>query len=200
MSTQIKKDTFGPLTTHEDSGPGILIAFPDESEFRFGLVELCKSDAAKAALATLIQEAPVLVRLAVHGSSQKFGDSYASAGSKEQPLSYAKGRVKEVHEQILAGDWRVTGEGGVKITQLARALARATGNTEEDAQAVINGHAEAAGMTEAGHKAWLKELRAQDAIKAAIAAIKLEDAEKAAKNAPKAGNVADLGALFPAAE
>ena len=188
MSTQIKKNVFGPLTTSADSDPAVKIVFPDGSEHVSRLSDF---------------KPEVVIRLALHGLSQKLGDSYAGAADEENPLGYAKESVTDVHGQLVNGDWRVTGTGGSRITLLARALARATGQTVEAAQGVIDVKAEYGddGKPSEAGKAFLKAVRADAAIKAAVAEIKLEDAQKAKAKLGATGEKADvstLGALFTA--
>lgn len=178
--SQIKKEVFGPLTANDSAEPGVSIVFPN----------------GKTA-AVILNELPpaIITRLAVHGLSQKLGDSYASAGKAENPLGFAIGRVEDVMTQLMAGDWRVTGgEAGPRVTLLARALARATGNSVEDAVAVIQDKADS--LDEDAYKAWTKALNAQAAIKKAKAEIKLEDAQAAAAKAPTGGDADDLASLL----
>jgi len=179
MSKGIKKVVSGPLTGEDESAAGVVLQFPDGTKAACNLEDLSPE---------------MVTRLAVHGLSQKLGDSYAGAASEENPLAYAKSRVNDVLAQLASGDWRVTGEGGPKVTLLARALARATGKDLSDCVAVIAAHD---GDEDEG-KAFKKTLRGQPAIKEATAAIKLEDAQKAAKKTAGASDEQeqDLGALF----
>lgn len=181
------KSVSGPLTTAVDDAPGVVIKFPDESLLSLVLEKLSES---------------VVTRLAVHGLSQKLGDSFAGAASEENPLTYAKERVAAVIKQLTDGEWRVTGAGGPRVTLLARALARATGQTLEAAIEVLT-EKEAELDNEETKKAdnpwkqWQANLRSQPAVKKATSDIKLEDATKAAAAAPDAKTQqADLGALF----
>lgn len=188
MSAQIKKQVFGPLTGNADAEPGVAFAFPD------GHVETIR-------LSELPQE--MVFRLAVHGLSQKGGDSYASAGGEENPLGAAKDWLKATLDQIRKGDWRVTTPGGFRATMLAKALARVTGKSIEDAQAVVDVHSELDddGKPSEKGKAWLKSMRANEQIKAATAAITLEEqkakeAKLKAQAAKGGGDAGDLAALF----
>ena len=188
MSTRIEKTLFGALTGNADQPAGVKFAFPDGHTETILVSEL--SDAMKE-------------RLIVHGLSQKGGDSYASAGKEENPLAAAKAWLKETLEQVRKGDWRVTAVGGFRATLLAKALARVTGKTIEEAQGVVDLHSELdddGKPSEAG-KAWLKAMRANEQIKAASAAITLEEqeAKKAklkAQAAKGGGDASDLAALF----
>jgi len=188
MATHVKKVLAGPLTANGEGPAGVAFVGPDGSVF--GSVSLADVPAA------------MLTRLALHGISQKVGDSYANAAKAENPLTFVRDAIKETIEQIVKGEWRITTAGGIRVSLLARALARATGKTPEEAQGVIDLYSDLddeGEPSEAG-KAWLKNIKAQDAIKAATAAIKLEDNEKAkarlAERAAKGGDAADLGALF----
>ena len=184
MATQVKKVVQGPFTALErdddgnDLEPGVTFVV-DGEEHTILLSELPES---------------VVTRLAVHGISQKVGDSYASAASVEDmtPLAYAKKQIAETIQQLRGGEWRVTVAGGPKATLLARALARVTGRTlEESISAVEN-------LNDEQKKAYRKDPR----IVAASAEIKLEDAQKAKERAAnRAGQTdaeptVDLGSAF----
>lgn len=180
--TNIAKEVYGPLTKegHTQDAPAVEVVFPDGNTERVALSDL---------------PAEVVTRLAVHGLSQKLGDSYASAGQQENPLAFAKQRVADVAAQLREGDWRVTSEGGTTVTLLGRALARATGQTEEAAMAKIREREE--GDEDEG-KAFKKALRAHPDIKKATADIKAEDAKKAQERAAglETGEAPSLGQLF----
>ena len=122
----------------------------------------------------------IIAKLAIHGASQKLGDSYAGAkkaceGSEIDPADYARGQVNGVIEQLIAGDWTVrTGAGGPAVTDLAKALAEATGNNEDE-------WAERLADATADEK---KELRKHPAVKAAMDRYRAERAAaKAAQSA-----------------
>ncbi len=175
MSTQIKKVVSGPLTANVEEPAGVVFQYPDGKSISVLLSELSQD---------------MITRLAVHGISQKLGDAYASASKQENPLGWAKEQVQEGLKQLKEGDWRVTTAGGPRATLLARALARATGNELDAAIEVVDG------LDDDQRKALHKD----PAIKQAKAAIKLEDAQKAAERAKGAtaeeGSGADLGAMF----
>lgn len=188
MSAQIKKVVFGALTAKADEAAGVAFAFPDGETVTIRLSELPRE---------------MVERLAVHGLSQKGGDSYASAGSEENPLGAAKEWLKATLEDLRKGAWRVTTAGGFRATMLARALARVTGQTVEAAQAVVdlNSELDDDGKPSENGKAWLKKMRANEQIKAATAAITLEDqkakeAKLKAQAAKAGGDAGDLAALF----
>lgn len=167
--TQISKDVFGPLTPNATEAPAVRITFPDDTVQSLSLEGLSDE---------------VITRLAVHGMSQKLGDSFAGAGKEENPLAFAKARVQAVIEQLKAGEWRVvTGGGG--ISQLAKAFARATGRTEEECQKVLDDKQAELDNEERklADNPWLqfrKQLSNQPAVKKALNEIKLEAAKKAA--------------------
>lgn len=133
-------------------------------------------------------------RLALHGASQKIGDSYADAASETDPLAFAKESVKETIAQLYAKDkggldtWRVGGGGGARTNDLAVATARATGQTLEDSIELVDA------MSDDDKKAWRKKPKIASAL-AAIAAEKAiakakklaEAAEKEDKDAAAAG-------------
>jgi len=176
MSTQIKKVVAGVLTANPEAKPGVIFTLPDGKQFAIALGDLPPT---------------VVTRLAVHGLSQKIGDSYAGASEAESPLAYARGAIEETIKQLLAGDWRVAAAGGgPRATLLARALARVTGKALEDSIGVVDNLTDDA----------KKELRANPAIKASTAAIKLEDqaaqAEKLKKVAAAGGDATGLAGLF----
>lgn len=168
MATQIKKYVFGPLTGQPDAEPAVTIRFPDDTEETLKLSEA--KGMTSEFVTQLVESVPVAVRSIIHGWSQKVGDSYAGAAKAEAggetPLAFAKRRVAEVMTQIRNGEWRVTTEGGPRVTELAKGLARATGNTVEEAvQALADKQAELDNeekkKADNPWKQWSAELRAQ---------------------------------------
>lgn len=118
-------------------------------------------------------EEAVQRRAALHGLSQKIGDSYSGSETPEAARTVAEAVI----EQLVAGNWNSVSEGSSapKVGVLAEALSRATGRTLEEASAVV------AGMAEEASKA----LRAHPSIKAAADAIRAEkSAAKAQEAAP----------------
>lgn len=82
----------------------------------------------------------MLVQLALHGASQKIGDSYAGAANavKDSDMTieeYVLSQVTEGIKQLYEGDWsiRTGGTAGPRVTDLARALAEAYGVEESEA-------------------------------------------------------------------
>lgn len=76
-------------------------------------------------------------RLALHGISQKVGDSYSGAGDEADPVAFAEACIEETIAQLYAGDWRVTGGGGPRVSDLAKALSRLNGKSVEDNQKAL---------------------------------------------------------------
>lgn len=124
---------------------------------------------------TLDALSPEIVRnLALHGLSQKLGDSY----SGESDVAVAKTKAEAVAQRLAEGNWKAVREAGSggRITDLAQALAQVTGKTVEEAVAAI----------EAMDKAQKSGLRKHPRIKAATAAIAAARAAKAAEDAADA--------------
>jgi hypothetical protein len=168
MSKAISKATYGPLTVNGDAAPGVVISFPDETRL-------------EAVLASL--PADVVTRLAVHGLSQKLGDSYANAAKQPNPLAWAKEAAKETLDQLLAGTWRVAAAAGEpRVTQLARAVARAFGISVEAAVETFTDKEEE--LSEEDYKTFVKTVKADAKVKKALADIRAEDAAKAAAALP----------------
>jgi hypothetical protein len=134
------------------------------------------ADGAKAEVALESLPSNIVTLLALHGLSQKLGDSYASV--KGDVLA-AKNKFEAVLKQLMAGEWkqaREGGEGGSKVTELAEAIARFKSAPIEKANAVV------AKATDEQVKAW----RANAKIKAIIAEIRAEKAAARAKAAEEA--------------
>lgn len=121
----------------------------------------------------------IVLRLALHGASQKIGDSYAGAGGDDvaDPLAFTKEAIAATIKQLYDGDWRTAAVGGPRISDLAVAISQLTGQSVE---AVSETLAEA---TAEQQKAMQKEPR----IAAKLAEIRAKRAaEKAAAMAKKA--------------
>ena len=127
-----------------------------------------------------LSKAEALVRhLALHGASQKIGDEYSSAGSKPDPLAYAKACVQDMIERLYRGDWKQASAGiGKRANQFVLAFAEASGLSVEEAAAHIDG------LEEEEKKA----LQAKPKIKAIILRMR---AEAAAAKAAKAAKLAE---------
>ena len=123
--------------------------------------------------------AEIISRLAMHGLSQKIGDSYAGAEPGE---SYD--RAAAVLKDLQEGNWSTrVAASGPRTTQLAEALAAATEQTLEAAAARIEQ------MDDEEKKA----LRTHPVIKAQLATIKARKAQEAAEKA--AAGAADAAPL-----
>lgn len=122
----------------------------------------------------------IVRNLAMHGLSQKLGDSYASV---KGDVAAAKAKFEAVLKQLMSGEWkqaREAGEGGTKVTELAEAIARFKNAPIEKANAVV------AQASDEQVKTW----KANAKIKAIIAQIR---AEKAAARAAEAEAKAGAG-------
>lgn len=137
----------------------------------------------------------IVTRLALHGLSQKAGDSYASAkaavesGDYPSAEAFAREQVEGVVAMLTAGQWTSAREGGggvARVSLLVEAYARLKGCEVAEAKAIIDG------LDDDQQKA----AREVPAIKAAIATIKAERAAAAAEKASaKAGDTKGLEAL-----
>ncbi len=131
----------------------------------------------------------MLIQLALHGASQKIGDSYASAkaqtdGTEIDPAEWSRGQAAGVVAQLLASDWTVRVAGTSAVTDLAQALSEAVGCSIEDAVARL-------GDADADDK---KALRKHPDVAAVLARIKSERATaRLAQAEAKAGTGPDLG-------
>jgi hypothetical protein len=151
----------------------VTITFEDGSELVMSLSEL---------------ESDIITQLALHGLSQKGGDSYAGDKDRAQELASA------VWDNLKAGNWSVRGEGGPRVTQLVRALVMklaAAGKeiTEADAAAKV------AELDDDSKKALQAALAPELAqVKAADAAAAAERAKKKAESTEDTG--IDVAALL----
>ena len=123
----------------------------------------------------------MVMRLAVHGLSQKIGDSYASASNVAEAVE----KAQDTLDMLLAGDWSVGRESGGGI--LVEALKRATGQDLEECARIIKGMDDAA----------KKELKKHPGVASKLADITAERAKaKADKLADKPVDVDALAKLF----
>lgn len=111
----------------------------------------------------------IVTRLALHGASQKIGDSYANTkkaveGTDISEQEYAYGEATATIAQLYAGDFNVRTAGVGVVSDLAIAVAEVSGKT-------VN---EVVGMLADATKEQKKALRAHPAIKAVLERIKLE--------------------------
>lgn len=111
--------------------------------------------------------------LAVHGASQKIGDTYAGAAKAENPLAFAKESVAEMIAALYAGETGIAREGGGsgRMTIFAEALVRVTGQTAEAVLAFV------ASMDDAKRKEWESKKK----VALAMATITAERAAAKAK-------------------
>lgn len=147
----------------------------DEESKTFSIVF---ADGAKADVELESLPSNIVTLLALHGLSQKLGDSYASV---KGDVAAAKTKFEAVLTQLQSGEWkkaRESGEGGAKVTELAEAIAQFKGAALEKANAVV-----AKASPEQ-----IKQWRANAKIKAIIAQIR---AKKAAERAAKADQQAE---------
>jgi hypothetical protein len=147
-------------------------------------VTLAFADGVKlvAQLANIPQD--IVNRLALHGLSQKLGDSYASAGEKGWSISDCRDEAQRVLDNLIGGVWAAKG-GGTGVTILAEALARVAGKAIDEAVDVITG------LSDDQRKALEKDAR----IKAAMLDIKAERAKERAE-AMTDSDASDLTKLF----
>jgi hypothetical protein len=140
-------------------------------------IEFTTGQSIKALLEEFSED--IVNRLAIHGLSQKLGDSYASGDVAE-----AFDRCKSVYESLVEGTWTTRTPGAPRTTQLAEALAQVANVTVEAAQDKISQMDDEA----------RKDLKAHPQIKAALASIK---AKKAEEDAKKAQAAVDKGEFAP---
>lgn len=142
-------------------------------DFEFADGAVLKADLSAIPEATLTE-------LALHGLSQKIGDSYSGEDAEN-----CQSIAETVYAALVEGKWstRTGGSAGPRISQLAEALSRVTGQDMQECVAAI------ADMTDEDKAG----LRAHPAIKAQIATIKLEKAQAEADKA--AGEAGDSDAF-----
>ncbi len=99
-----------------------------KADFETQTIEFTFGDAGSETVALSDLPENIVANLAVHGLSQKLGDSYAGAksateGTDIDPDVWAKSQVFSVFDQLKAGNWstRIAGQGGT-ATDLAKAL------------------------------------------------------------------------------
>lgn len=147
----------------------------DEDSKTFSIVF---ADGAKADVELDTLPSNIVTLLALHGLSQKLGDSFAGV---KGDVAAAKAKFEAVLVQLQNGEWkkaRESGEGGAKVTELAEAIAQFKNAPIEKANAVV------AKASPDQIKLW----RANAKIKAIIAQIR---AKKAAERAAKADQQAE---------
>ena len=168
MSEKSTKVKLAKKTVAEDLS-GVSIEFGDGKELTANLADFSDD---------------IVIQLALHGLSQKMGDSY----SGEKDVTVARTKAEGVVDRLKAGDWKAVREssGGGRITDLAQALAQVTGRSVEDATRVV------AEMS----KEDKSSLRKNAQIKVALQQIALKRAEEAAKKDDGEDGGMDLGGLM----
>jgi hypothetical protein len=144
-----------------------------------GVIQFTGDDGTSHTLDINSLNSDMVFRLAVHGASQKVGDSYAGAKAEENPVAFANQAIAETIKQLQDNLWRVGGGGGggPRITDLANAYARAAGVSVEAAVEFLGG------LTEEETKV----LRKKPKVAAQLAAIAAEKAQaRAARLAEEA--------------
>jgi len=109
----------------------------------------------------------VQLHFALHGISQKLGDSYSSAKGDVE-VAYAS--FQQTLQQLADGEWRAArseGDAKPRTTELAEALARIKGQDVVEVTTALS----------ALDKEKLKSLRSNDRVKAVIAVIRAEKAQ-----------------------
>jgi hypothetical protein len=122
------------------------------------------------------------LHFALHGISQKLGDSYSS--SKGDPAAAEQSFIATL-DQLKSGEWRAArGEGDSKprTTELAEAIARIKGQPLAEVTATLA----------AADEDTKKTLRANPRVKAVIAVIRAEKAQAKLEKLEAEGS-ADLG-------
>lgn len=149
----------------------------DESgivSFTFGNGEKLEFDTSKVSERTRLD-------LTCHGASQKIGDSYAGAkGNFAEGISNAKAVIQQLYDD----KWSADREGGApRLGELAEAIARIKGVTLEVATAAVEK------ATDDQRKTW----RSNAKVKAVIAQVRSEAAQKALEAATPADLEINLG-------
>lgn len=119
-------------------------------------------------------------QLALHGLSQKVGDS-AAGFSKAGDYSGAFGAMQQVVDNLYAGQWSTRGQGG-GVSDLVQAIAELRGVELDAAQAAVD----------AMDEDQLKRVTSHPQIKAKVADIKAMRLAKAAENAPDLDELLDI--------
>ena len=134
----------------------------------------------------------MLIQLALHGASQKAGDSYASAksatdGTDIDPNDWAMEQCAATIEQLYNDDWSVRrAGGGTTITDLARALAEVMPEVSES---------DAAARLADASKEDKAALRSHPQVKAVLERLRAERATAKAEAAAKSADTSDAPAL-----
>ena len=143
---------------HEDMS-GVTIAFADGKPLTVNLADLPDE---------------MVGHLALHGLSQKLGDSY----SGEQDIASARALAAAVAERLREGNWKAVreGGGGGRISDLAQALSNVTGQPLEECVTKLADMEKDQKSGLRKHPKIKAELAKIAAERAATAAAKAEDA------------------------
>jgi hypothetical protein len=144
----------------------VVFAFEDKSEQTFTLSKVSEEIAA---------------RLALHGASQKIGDSYAGAADEADPVAFAKAQVAGVIQQLYDGNWSSGGGGRGTVPTLVIAFAEFSKMELDKAGELIEA------MSDDEKKALAKKPK----LVAILARIRLERAQVAAQKAQAAADAED---------
>lgn len=144
-------------------------------------------DAGEASIILSDLSADIITQLALHGLSQKVGDSYAGAKGAVENLDvtadeWSLAQAEETIKQLVEGNWAVrSGGGAARVTDLASALAEASGAPVED---MVSKLAEASKEEKAALRKHPQVALILARFKEERAAAKKEEMEKAAAEAP----------------
>jgi hypothetical protein len=125
----------------------------------------------------------IQLHLALHGLSQKLGDAYSSS---KGDVDAAEKMFNDALAQLTAGEWRAArgeGESKPRTTELAEAIARIKG---VDVAVVQEG-------LKTATEEQLKTMRSNERVKATIAIIRAEKAQRKLEELAKQGDAGDDG-------
>ena len=145
-------------------------------DFEANTIGFTFGEAGSVAVAIADLPTDIVAKLALHGLSQKLGDSYAGAKSTcaetgADPDEWAKAQVEAVFAQLVEGNWTTRTPGSRTATDLATALSEVTGAPLEECIARLDD----------ADKDEKKGLRNHAKIKVILERIKKERAEKKAE-------------------
>lgn len=143
-------------------------------------VTITYDDGATKVLALADYPEAIVRQLALHGLSQKAGDSYAGAAkaSDEEGITadeYCQGAVERVDTQLRDGNFNAGGGGGVRGGIFVEALAASLSKPTDEVLALVNSWDEEK----------IKQVKKHPQVKNAMLQIKAERAKKAAEAAPQ---------------
>lgn len=156
------------------------VKFCEKSWDESGVVSFTFGNGTVLAFDTNKVSAQTQLDLRCHGASQKIGDSFAGAKG-----NFAEGiaSAQAVIDQLYADKWSADREGGApRLGELAAAIARIKGVEVAVAMAAVEK------ATDDQRKTW----RSNAKVKATIAAIRAEDAQKALEAAGEQSLDVDL--------